>query len=89
MAPSGSGKTNWHSPDKNRHSEDKKHHPYTYPEVHPPHHSTKKETLPQRHHPHTGPELKDLDIDHGTHEDRPRPGKLAKKEEPHETKKKS
>jgi hypothetical protein len=32
-----------------------------------------------RHHPHTKPPEEALNIDHGTHEDRPRPGKIAKK----------
>ena len=70
------------SMDKDRHAEDHRHHPLTAPAVHQPHHPQKKEELPARHHPHTGPENKELDIDHGTHADRPRPGKLAKKEEP-------
>ncbi|MGB8308461.1 MAG: hypothetical protein WCE65_01365 [Methanoregula sp.] len=73
--------------DKNRHAEDHEHHPVAVPEIHPPHHAQKKAELPPRHHPHTGPENKDLNIDHGIHEDRPRPGKIAKKEETHSSNK--
>jgi hypothetical protein len=75
------------SPDKNRHAEDRVHHPMAAPAVHPPHHPQKKAELSPRHHPHTGPENKDLNLDHGIHEDRPRPGKVAKKEEPTRSKK--
>ena len=35
----------------------------------------------------TGPENKALNQDHGTHEDRPRPGKIAKKGDPDRSKK--
>jgi len=75
------------SPDKSRHAEDHDHHPMAAPAVHLPHHPQKKAELPPRHHPHTGPENNDLNVDHGTHEDRPRPGKIAKKEEPSSSKK--
>ncbi len=64
---------------KSVHAENHVHHPDSVPAVHAPHHPQKKEVLPPRHTPHTGPELKELDIDHGTHDDRPRPGKIAKK----------
>ncbi|MGA2104657.1 hypothetical protein [Methanoregula sp.] len=75
------------SPDKSRHAEDHDHHPMAAPAVHLPHHPQKKAELSPRHHPHTGPENNDLNVDHGTHEDRPRPGKIAKKEEPSSSKK--
>ena len=70
------------SPDKIRHAEEQKHHAGAGPAVHPPHHPQKKAELAPRHHPHTGPENRDMNTDHGTHEDRPRPGKIAKKEDP-------
>jgi len=70
------------SPDKSRYAEHHEHHPEAAPEVHPPHHPQKKSPLPPRHTPHTGPENKALDLDHGIHEDRPRPGKIAKKQDP-------
>ncbi|ABS55148.1 hypothetical protein Mboo_0630 [Methanoregula boonei 6A8] len=70
------------SPDKTRHAELQAHHAGAGPAIHPSHHPQKKAELPPRHHPHTGPENKALNQDHGTHEDRPRPGKIAKKEEP-------
>ncbi|MFZ1898441.1 hypothetical protein [Methanoregula sp.] len=75
------------SPDKNRHAELRKHHPEGAPSVHPPHHPQKKAALPPRHNPHTGPESKALNLDHGIHEDRPRPGKIAKKGDPDRSKK--
>lgn len=61
------------------HAEHHAHHPDAVPAVHPPHHPQKKTPLPPRHTPHTGPLMRELDVDHGTHEDRPRPGKIAKK----------
>ncbi|HVP96195.1 hypothetical protein [Methanoregula sp.] len=70
------------SPDKIRHKKDHDHHPAVTPAVHPAHQAQKKAALPPRHHPHSGPENKDLNLDHGIHEDRPRPGKIAKKEDP-------
>jgi hypothetical protein len=75
------------SPDKSRHAEHHEHHPVAAPAVHPPHHPQKKAVLTPRHNPHTGPENKALNQDHGTHEDRPRPGKIAKKGDPDRSKK--
>jgi len=60
--------------------EEDKHHPLNHPHPHPPHHPQKKPPLPQRHNPHTQPPGQGLDIDHGTHEDRPRPAKISMKE---------
>jgi hypothetical protein len=67
------------SQDRERHREDSQHHPYDHPLPHPPHHPHEHPTLAPRHYPHTQPEEFALDMDHGTHEDRPRPGKIAKK----------
>ncbi|MGA2162008.1 MAG: hypothetical protein ABSG28_07440 [Methanoregula sp.] len=75
------------SPDKSRHTELHDHHPEAGPAVHPPHHPQKKAVLTPRHNPHSGPENKSLNQDHGTHEDRPRPGKIAKKGDPDRSKK--
>jgi hypothetical protein len=44
-------------------------------------HSPVPHPLRTKHHPHTQPEVYVLDADHGTHRDRPRPGKLGKKEQ--------
>ncbi|MFA5331256.1 MAG: hypothetical protein WC342_02650 [Methanoregula sp.] len=73
-----------HSPggqDKGRHREHHTHHPEKHPASHPPHSARKKPMTGPRHHPHIGAAEIDLNTDHGTHEDRPRPGKLAKKEQ--------
>ncbi|OPY38360.1 MAG: hypothetical protein A4E35_00783 [Methanoregula sp. PtaU1.Bin051] len=67
------------SRDKARRSEDLRHHPEGRTRPRPAHRIRKKPTGLTKHHPHTTPEEYTLDIDHGTHEDRPRPGKLAKK----------
>ncbi|MFA7693947.1 MAG: hypothetical protein WCX63_00285 [Methanoregula sp.] len=74
------------SPDKSRHAELHDHHPEAVPSVHPPHHPQKKVILPPRRNPHSGQENKALNQDHGVHEDRPRPGKIAKKEDPERSK---
>ena len=66
--------------DKDRHAEEDKHHPMDHPHPHPAHHPQKKNPLPPRHNPHTQPPEQDLDTDHGTHEDRPRPAKIIMKE---------
>jgi hypothetical protein len=66
------------SQDKRNDHEDVRHHPAIHQEPHPPHHPQHKPVLPS-HQPHTQPPGNALDIDHGTHEDRPRPGKMAKK----------
>lgn len=66
------------SQDRERHLEEAKYHPQENPGAHALHKSQEKPTLPHRHYPHTPPPEFSLDIDHGTHEDRPRPGKLAK-----------
>ena len=69
--------------DRERHKEEKRHHPAD-DHVHPPlvHHAQKNPPGLPLHHPHSQPADRALDIDHGTHTDRPRPGKIAKKEEP-------
>ncbi|MDD1712102.1 MAG: hypothetical protein LUQ69_02920 [Methanoregulaceae archaeon] len=67
------------SQDRERHLEDARHHPQDNPLPHPPHQPHKAPALPPRHHPHTRPPEEALNIDHGTHQDRPRPGKIAKK----------
>jgi hypothetical protein len=67
------------SKNKNRQIEDARHHEGKVTLPHPPHKTLKKPTGLPRHHPHTKPVEHALDIDHGIHEDRPRPGKLAKK----------
>jgi len=58
---------------------DARHHPADHAQPHPPHHPQYKVTGASRHRPHTQPGEQALNIDHGTHEDRPRPGKIAKK----------
>ena len=67
------------SPDRDRHREEAAHHPQDH--LHPPpvHHPQKKPPLPPRHNPHTYPPEQELDMDHGTHEDRPRPAKIVMK----------
>jgi hypothetical protein len=67
------------SPDKERHEGEDRHHPEDHPHPHPKHRPTKKTALPPRHHPHTKPEGQDLNVDHGTHEDRPQPAKIFRK----------
>ena len=49
--------------------------PWITPILTPPIILRKKHPLPPRHNPHTQPPEQALDMDHGTHEDRPRPGK--------------
>ncbi len=66
--------------DRKRDEEDARHHHATHTLPHPPHQPQYKVTGATRHHPHTQPEGHDLNADHGTHEDRPRPGKIAKKD---------
>ena len=68
------------SKNRDRHIEDARHHEEKHPLPHPPHKTLKKPTGLPRHKPHTKPEDQALNIDHGIHEDRPRPGKLAKKD---------
>ncbi len=65
--------------DSGRLFEDARHHPEGHP--HPPlhHHPKENPPLPPRHFPHTKPDEFALNIDHGTHEDRPRPAKIIKK----------
>jgi hypothetical protein len=48
------------------------------PLPHPPHHPVKKPPL-TRHHPHTPTVNKELNADHGTHQDRPQPAKVFRK----------
>jgi hypothetical protein len=67
------------SMDKERHENEDRHHPEDHPHPHPPHHPQANPTGISRHHPHTHPDDQVLNIDHGTHENRPRPGKIAKK----------
>lgn len=67
------------SPDKERHAKLRAHHPEANPAPHAPHHPQNKPVLPPRHNAHTGPEGKNLNTDHGTHTDRPRPAKISKK----------
>lgn len=67
------------SQDRKRDILDARHHPSSRAQPHPPHHPQYKVTGASRHHPHTRPDEQALDIDHGTHADRPRPGKIAKK----------
>lgn len=66
------------SQDKERHRRNNKKHPMTNFYPHPPHKTIPNDILP-KHHPHKHPPEFDLNIDHGNHEDRPRPGKLMKK----------
>ena len=73
LDPSGAGQ------DKRRNDEEIRHHPATHLQPHPEHHPVHKPTGLPVHHPHTQPVEDALNIDHGTHEDRPRPGKIAKK----------
>ncbi len=65
--------------DKERHHEEDKHHPMENVHPHPPHHPQSKPELSPRHNPHTKSPDQALDIDHGTHQDRPRPAKIVKK----------
>ena len=67
------------SQDLDRNREDARHHPESHPLLHPEHHPQKQPSGEVRHYPHTHGPVTELNIDHGTHEDRPRPGKLAKK----------
>jgi hypothetical protein len=67
------------SQDRKRDDEETRHHPATHTVPHPPHHPQYQVTGSARHHPHTQPGEQVLNTDHGTHEDRPRPGKIAKK----------
>ena len=67
------------SQDKKRNEEEVRHHPESSPQPHPAHHPQKQPTGSPRHHPHTPPEGQELNTDHGTHEDRPVPGKITKK----------
>ena len=68
------------SQDKKRDNDEKHHHPETHSGPHAPHHvQVHPASGTPRHHPHTKPEEQALNTDHGTHEDRPRPGKIAKK----------
>ena len=70
------------SKDRDRHLEDKRHHTATHPVPHPAHHTRVKPTGIPQHAPHTHPPEEKFNLDHGTHADRPRPGKLMKKETP-------
>jgi hypothetical protein len=72
----GSGK----SQDRKRDHEEQRHHPEAVAGPHPAHKARKHPVgnKPQ-HEPHRKPEEYPLNIDHGIHEDRPRPGKLTKK----------
>jgi len=89
MTPgSGSDRTKQNSPkrgppgvsqDRKNDLQDARHHPADHARPHQPHHPRHKVTGATRHRPHTQPEEQALNIDHGTHEDRPRPGKIAKK----------
>lgn len=65
------------SQDSRRDHEEVRHHAAIYTEAHLPHHPQHQPVLP-RHHPHTQAPEDALNTDHGTHEDRPHPGKLAK-----------
>jgi len=67
------------SKNRDRHTEDAMHHEMSHPLPHPPRRTLKKPTGLPRHFPHTQPAGQEFNIDHGTHDDRPRPGKLAKK----------
>ena len=67
------------SQDKQRDEEEIRHHPEIHGEPHPAHHAQNKPDGLPLHHPHTHPEGEALNTDHGTHENRPRPGKIAKK----------
>lgn len=67
------------SMDKERHDDETRHHPEIHHQPHPAHHPQVKPALPPRHDAHTQSPEQALNIDHGTHEDRPRPGKIAKK----------
>lgn len=74
-------KTPDESEDLRRKHEDLRHHrPATESEPVLPHRPVPQPAR-KKHHPHTQPEEFALNVDHGTHEDRPRPGKLAKKEQ--------
>ncbi len=68
--------------DRARHRDGHRHHPETIPLHHAPHVAYRKPELTPRHHPHTRPV--DLNIDHGTRQNRPQPekifGKLNKNE---------
>ncbi len=66
--------------DKDRHQEEDRHHPLDHIHPHPEHHPQKKAQLPPRHNPHTPPPEQALDVDHGSHQDRPRPAKIVLKE---------
>ncbi|HOX34792.1 MAG TPA: hypothetical protein P5217_03615 [Methanoregulaceae archaeon] len=68
------------SRDRSRQLDSARHHEESHPLPHPPHKILARPTGLPKHHPHTRPPEEALDIDHGTHEDRPRPGKLMKKE---------
>ncbi len=72
LAPQGE------SQDSRRDHEDARHHTATHIEAHPPHHPQHHQQEVAQHHPHTAAPENVLNADHGTHEDRPRPGKLAK-----------
>jgi len=63
--------------DRARHRDSHRHHPESSPFPHPPHQSYRKPALPPRHHPHTKPV--DLNIDHGTRQNRPQPEKIFSK----------
>jgi len=65
--------------DRKRDEEEIRHHPATHLQPHPPHHPQYQVTGEKKHLPHSQPEDFALNVDHGTHEDRPRPGKIAKK----------
>ncbi|OPX65301.1 MULTISPECIES: hypothetical protein [unclassified Methanoregula] len=67
------------SQDRKRDILEARHHPSSHARPHPAHHPRHKVTGTSRHYPHTHPPEEALDIDHGTHQDRPRPGKIAKK----------
>lgn len=72
----GSGK----SQDRKRDREEQKHHPEVSGAPHEAHKVRRHPVGDKPHHqPHTRPEEFQLNIDHGTHQDRPRPGSLAKK----------
>jgi hypothetical protein len=71
----GSGK----SQDRKRDEDEARHHPELKILPHPEHHPQDHPAGLPLHHPHTRPEEHALDTDHGTHEDRPVPGKIMKK----------
>ena len=74
------------SQDFKRNADEKRNHPESHLQPHAPHVSPQeKHTDSPRHYPHTEATGHALNTDHGTHEDRPRPGKIAKKSKRTET----